>query len=366
MLDRFSRLFVRARNRFQGVLIKRKYDSCLKKNLWSNSNLSISTVVVDRRDCKLGDLIVFYPFLKQLKKVLKNSKIIIIAENGAYGEIFKEFTFVDSVVFCGGKFTDENLLKSSLNDIQNADLYINLKFLYLERDMKVLKILNPKYVFSLDKDLKCDSFNFSSILCNKSIDDGTMYHVLTNFLKLFDVNQELLRYEPIYKYREKKEKCNSRKTIGISPYGDAKKRRLSDEVVSFVVKSIIENSDFYIEIFSLPNYKDKLANLAEKEGWKFLNRVTISCNELSLKQVMQKISSYDAVIGVDTGSAHAAAMFHIPQIVFYNNDLFCVNLWKIAEDNARIIITNHVRLSSLSAYEIRNDIENFVTFLKGG
>lgn len=251
-----------------------------------------------------------------------------------------------------------NHLMFSIENRKNFDLYLDFSDKQNFFHIFCLKILNPKYIFGIERKEKYGLKKDELEIFDRYIEVGNKNYseVGTEVLEILG----LKNYEKNYKIPElniKKESIFKKDYFNIilNPYGAVEKRCLNDEKIEEIIKlttSKIEKSKVYINVD--PTKHDKIQNLIKNLN---NDRVKILPLEKNILDVSRRISECDLVISVDTGVVHIASAYNKPMICIYNskNEL---KRFPPKGDNVQIILKDNENISNISINELSIAIEN--------
>ena len=84
----------------------------------------------------------------------------------------------------------------------------------------------------------------------------------------------------------------------------------------------------------------------------------------SASEIIIAMASCDAMIGVDTGSAHAAACFDIPELNFYSSNMVNYSRWYARAPGAVNVILDTGHFGNADENAVSQAVKSFVQKIK--
>jgi len=103
-----------------------------------------------------------------------------------------------------------------------------------------------------------------------------------------------------------------KKWLGIAPFAAHLGKQYPASLMKKVIDELAKENDYQIFLFGAPNEQNKLKDLAGDN-----NEVTIVAGKLSFGDQINFIGQLDAMISMDSGNGHLAAMYGVPTITLW-------------------------------------------------
>lgn len=309
---------------------------------------NVKSILINPKE-PLGDTLIAFYHIKQLKKIYPNAKIGIVAtkKSKKFVELFNLDENMEKIV--DEIIESEKIIKQFrkwelLLDFQNR---INTKFLIW------IKKLSPKIIMSFGKDDKRHYYNRYNIKIFNIIDDSPKdTHIIdcliySEFSKYFNVKRENLKLvlketeeekNEIEKIWDLKNNFDKKIKILIAPQGSS--RFIKEEEMSVLLNGISKEKCKNVKIVmsrvsDSEKYFEKLISLTSKSL-----KISLS-KELPIEKYVKLVKSADLVIGVDSGSVHIACALNKPILSFYAKNRYNLYRWSPVPnkgvDNLQII-----------------------------
>lgn len=319
---------------------------------------AVKRVLIHRLDGKIGDAVCFAFFFRELKKAAPNVEIVAVITETMF-PVYKLIPGIDRIEILPRKVTHQELIKFA-EKIGSVDLYIHLIEHLRPRDMYFIDILRPKWFASLDSSLK--SCNLQMYRYESSV-LGKGFHMTRLLGKILEEGGgQNIDYSYVHIAEEERNKfiaARKNPVIGINPFGAGKGRRLSDDVIKDIINICLKHTSYDIEIISSPKERSHFADII-KNSFAENKRVELVPELSGILDIIGISASYTCIIGVDTGTAHCAAMYDIPQLVFYQFNVDNFNRWRAISPNAECKITSGSSLYDAKPAEISTAVIKFI------
>lgn len=275
----------------------------------------------------------------QERIVLQDEKYSKLKSNKKINKMFKQFMF-------------------AIENRSKFDLYLDFGDKQNFFHILCLKILNPKYIFGIERKEKYGLKKNELEIFDRYIEVGTKDYseVGIEVLKILG----LKKYDKNYKIPESNSKKNlifekDCFNIILNPYGAVEKRCLNDEKIIEIINLIIskiEKNKIYINID--PNRYEKIQNLVENLK---NDKVEVLPLEKNILDVAKRVSQSDLIVSVDTGIVHIASTYNKSMICIYNSSSE-LKRFPPKGDNVEIILKDNENINAVTTEEINAAIEN--------
>lgn len=338
----------------------------------------IKHVIIHRLDGKIGDAICYAPFIRELKKATPNSTITVLVTCNIQ-PVYEAIKEIDELKVLPKKPSTKEI-DNLARELGYCDLYIHLSEQLNGRDFRLINRLRPTWCATLDKNVKLDNIGVhrytesTSNTCITEKSSGKTLHfmdllfrILTecgvdtssidrSYMKLF--NEDLQYAREKYPFLTGKS-TNREGTIIFNPYGASSSRKLKDEAVIAILKILREKTSMQIVLWVVPKKRAAIEQIVIKNFNKN-SGISFPENTNSIKDVIVAMASCQLMIGVDTGSAHVAACYNIPELTFYSNNMANYNRWHALSPLATNVILNNQFYSEMSTEELCRQLKKFL------
>lgn len=323
---------------------------------------NINSIVIWKPDGKLGDSQIVSGFIKEIRLHFPNIKMYAICNN-SISSIYKNIFKVETIeVEKRPSFFQIREISKKIKEKGGCDLLLSLEASLRPRDIVIANKLKPKFYTAMCSEAKCINIDLRKLF-------GTIHisEYFVNLLKLGKCFISSFAYIPFESKENEfaKKFIGSKKVIGIAPWGAAKQRRITDEVVINLVKYISLSSDYFIVIlvpqegFSI---NSKLQNIKS-----LTNKLIVLPESYSVIQLAGIISNLWGLISVDTANIHIANSYNIPLVGIYSgHDLNNIKQWSPNPKNKEsfVFYKKDKYINELSFKELKTSINDFLNFIK--
>lgn len=349
----------------------------------------LKQAVIHRADGKLGDAICFMPFIRELKRFAPDCRIIILSNKNT-AEIYQSADFIDEVILFPKK-PKNNETDAFADRLKGTDLYIHLFDTLKGRHLRLISRMHPKWVATLDRSLKCDNLKIHQYTA--CIDDSGnsdekysdclhMTDLLFKILENGGISPELINrgYCRLFADRipgrgekyaflkspaapDKINDVTEEKTVIFNPFGASSSRRFSERIITEIIDMLLKLTSAHIVLWTGPGdreYGEKII------GNIFAGNSRVSTTGVlsSASEIIIAMASCDAMIGVDTGSAHAAACFDIPELTFYSSNMVNYSRWYARAPGAVNVILDTGHFGNADENAVSQAVKSFVQKIK--
>jgi len=291
--------------------------------------LKIKKVLILRYD-RLGDMVVTLPLIKSLKEAYPNYQIDILASD-LNQSIVRDNPYVNNIYIYN--FREKRSLFQFFKVFKKLreeryDLVIDPFYSNISRAASHLKFIDAKFNIGLAKreryGLKSKDFK----LFYDYVPFNQKEHLSDNILNistLLGLNKEDFLREDVLDYVHSYEKgaltflksYQNKKVILFNIQGSSQVRSFNDNFIMSFSKELISESHIQVIIVAMPNRKEKLQTLVNKEN----NSRIVLANTKSILDAVALIKHVPIVISPDTSIVHIASCFQKKIITFYKDNL---------------------------------------------
>jgi ADP-heptose:LPS heptosyltransferase len=266
------------------------------------------------RHDRIGDVLVTTPFLRELRKILPNTKIDILMSSKNIGAKKAVESHVNEIYnYTKGPLDTVGLL-SRLNK-NNYDLVIDLFDNPSTTSAYVIRLINPLYSLGFDKE------NRGIYTHLVPIPDKREHHIakrILNLLMPFGINPEKVKLNLSYPLSNEEKSSAEIKTgkaglpmIGINLAGSSRAKYYGTENYIELIKKINSKYRADILLFAKSDYNSELNEIKSKTGCR------IAPAAESLHDYAAMLGACDLIITPDTAAVHFSSAFGIPCLALY-------------------------------------------------
>lgn len=340
----------------------------------------LKRAVIYRADGKLGDAVCFIPFIRELKRFSPDCEIIVLSNRNT-AEIYESADFIDKVTILPKK--PKNSETDAYAEILGeCDLYVHLFEKLKGRHLRLINRIRPKWVATLDSSLKCD--NLKLYRHTASVDEAGLspeqaekcLHITDLLFKILenggispqDIDRGYFRMfadripasVPAFAFLKSGTSATAaEKTVIFNPYGASSSRRFTDDCIISVLKTLLGETDMHAVLWTGPGDREHGERLLS-DNFGDCDRVSVTGSLNSAAEVICAMASCDAMIGVDTGSAHVAACFDIPELTFYGSNLANYSRWHAKAPKAVNVILKTANFAEADASVLTDAVHGFI------
>lgn len=376
-VNSLKKALIRKKNDLRHFFNKLRYDyqATTEKPVISR----MKHVVIHRLDGKIGDAVCYAPFIRELKKAAPESRITVLVTANIQ-PVYEAIKEIDELKILPKKPSAKEI-DSIAEEIGSCDLYIHLFEKLNGRDFRLINRLRPVWCATLDENVRLDNIGLyrytestSSARSTEKSSKETLhftellFKILTiggvddssidrSYMKLF--SEDLQSAPEKYPFLTGGSTGNRKGTVIFNPYGASSSRRLSDEAVTAILKILREKTSMQIVLWITPKERQAAEQLVGKS---FSNDSGISFPENlnSIRDVITAMASCKLMIGVDTGSAHVAACYSIPELTFYSNNMANYSRWYALSPVATNVILDNQFFGDMSTEELCRQVNLFL------
>ncbi|WP_406546671.1 glycosyltransferase family 9 protein [Succinimonas sp.] len=342
-----------ARDLVRGAWGRLRYDHQPSEKPFELS--SVKRAVINRIDGKIGDSVCFAPFLRELSKHCPDMEIVILA-NESMRAVYNQIPGNFKLVMCSKRPHGREVL-NICKRIGACDFYVHLVENLRSRELSFIHYLDPIWVATLDPNLKMDSLRLSrhiSSVRGRGLHITQILNCILSEGGISDIDHSYVRF-----FEREVTLSRIRNTVCIVPYGSNSKHRLSDESIKLMVDSILKIPGVAVEIFVVPGERSHVQDFIGR-FYRETPRVSLAPLLLGMRDVFVQAASYRAIMGVDTGTAHIAASYGIPEFTMYPDNIACYNRWYAINDRATNILYDCVSLTTVDNMRLQRDVDSFI------
>ncbi len=290
----------------------RKIGKLLFDRILDNSPKNINHILLINWHGKIGDAIVSSFIFKELQE--KTSIKISVITTKELESIYQYYN--SSNIFIISKKHNLFEINNIANKVQNVDAIIPLIGTLGFNDLFLINKLNPKYIFSTDKNLKLSNNQFLNAIDRKTVDE--IYFRILEFIGIDNIENEY-----VIPYNKRNQKIDY--DILFNPFGSRIDKSLSVEKSISLLHRI--NKDYpYLNIVVLfsPTTRIIAKEIVEKLH---KNNINLAQNINTIQDSINLINKSDMIISVDTSIVHLSIGMNKKTIAIYyqvNNDF---NVW---------------------------------------
>lgn len=343
------------------------------------SATGLKKAVIYRADGKLGDAVCFLPFIRELRRFSPDCEITVLS-NGNTAQIYEAADFIDKVIIFPKKPKNRETDRFA-ESLRGCDLYVHLFEKLKGRHLRLINRIHPKWIATLDKSLKCDNLGIYEY--TSSVDErGLTWEQSEKCLHITDLLFRILEKGGIapdvidrsyfrmfadgipaagthYTFLKSSENNPREKTVIFNPYGASSSRRLTDGCIIDIVTELLNKTDMHVVLWVGPADRERGERLLADN---FTNNARVSITGVlsSVREIITAMASCDAMIGVDTGSAHVAACFDIPELTFYGDNPANYSRWHAKAPKAVNVILKTANFAEAESSELTGAVRDFI------
>ena len=310
---------------------------------------NIKRILLLRQD-RIGDVLVSTGFLRNLRKIMRNSEIDILLSNKNFGARRAADPWADNVLKYKKGLNQSIKLIGQLKK-RKYDLVIDLFDNASTTSSILLKNLNAKYKLGFEKE---NSGNYSHIVPLPNKREVHIVDRIANLLLPFGLEPSEMDLRLEYKLSEndkikamEKIPKSDREILGINLAGSSRAKYWgTSNNIEFIKK--IEGQDIDIIIFSMPDYKAELDEICSK------TKANPAPAASSVHEYACLLSRCDFLLTTDTSAVHFASAFDIPQIALYTEgrDPAAPLPWMAYKSEARSLVSPSRQLSDINPDDV--------------
>lgn len=343
------------------------------------SPTGLKKAVIYRADGKLGDAVCFLPFIRELRRFSPDCEITVLS-NSNTAQIYEAADFIDKVIIFPKKPKNHETDKYAA-ELHGCDLYIHLFEKLKGRHLRLINRIHPKWIATLDKSLKCDNlgiYEYTSSVDERGLtweQSEKCLHITDLLFRILekggiapdDIDRSYFRMfaddipaaGPRFAFLKSPENRPGEKTVIFNPYGASSSRRFTDGCIINVITELLEKTDMHVVLWTGPADRERGERLLA-DNFGNNGRVSVTGVLSSAREIITAMASCDAMIGVDTGSAHVAACFDIPELTFYGNNPANYSRWYAKAPKAVNVILKTANFAEAESSELTEAVRNFI------
>lgn len=356
-----SRFYKKPLNAIRFLLAKNKYDFSQSSPAVNSFDFSkLDYLIIVKWDGKLGDTQVVSGFLKILKEKLPSLNVIVICPK-AVKSLYQNYCKSSQVIESPKRPNTKTIKKiiADIGDLGQNGLLVSTEVFCRPRDLQLFCAFKPKFIAGFDDRLK--SININLIKRNPNSHLVQYFNDLLNLGQLSDFDYSYVKF-----FKESHlEKLSSlfadnSEYIGLVPYGAAKSKRLSNDVIMQIYAHLIKNTEFKI----VPFIMNKEVNARSELLCRMNPHRTVFLPEMNVEELAAATSKLRALISVDTANIHLATACNIPVLGFYNDNPPEVIRWSpgpCANKQSNYLAVKGKNINELNYNDIREKLISFVS-----
>lgn len=272
-------------------------------------------------------------------------------------------------------------------------LYVHLFEQLKSRHLRLIRRLHPKWAATLDRSLRCDSLGLSRFTIpqegglwgsgdrSADGDDSSRecLHIIDLLFRILelggipagDIDRSYFHLfagripasGPEFSFLRSPKPDTQ--TIIFNPYGASSSRRLSERCMIRILEMLLRETNVHIVLWAGPGDQEHSRRLLA-EHFSAADRIAVTGPLSSVTDVIVAMASCDAMIGVDTGSAHVAACYNIPELTFYQQNRANFTRWHARSPRAINVILPTANFAEADPAAVTDAVQNFLAQLQAG
>jgi ADP-heptose:LPS heptosyltransferase len=331
------------------LLLSRK-----KKNFDNNSISNILFI----RPAKIGDAIVSFPLLREIKRNNPTVNIDVLA--GVYNhDIYRRLSYVNNVYLKHKKRDFYKTWKTIyILKKNNYDLIIDttdIKFWFTFST----RLIGANYYFSHNSSNKYLGYKKSDLeFYDKVLDHKDGLHTtyrMTNYLKLMNIYKYSTKLEfpltnsEVSLATEFKKTLSTDDFIALNIEASSESRSISISELSIILTILLDYlENLSVVVLCLPENRSKVQELIHKFDDK---KIKLSYKTNNIFEAASLIKESKLVISPDTSFVHIASAYNISQICFYRDDDNHILDWGPLSDKSIIIKSSNQTSNSIKGFD---------------
>ena len=323
------------------------------------------TKILFIRPAKIGDAIVSFPLLRELKKNFPSASIDVLAGVNSI-DTFKRISYINKIYL---KYKKRQFFKTWISIFKlrknKYDLIIDttdIKFWFLI----ATRIINAKYYFSQDSSQRYNGYLKSDLnFYDKVLEYNYGLHYtyrMSNYLELFNIK----KYDTTLEFPLKKDEklkaidfqnnLKNKEFIVINIDASSEDRSISNTDLLRMLNNLnkkLKNTS--IIIFCLPSRREEIMTLLEEYNKDF---VKLAYPSKTIFEVSALLSLSKLLISPDTSFVHIASAFNLNQICFYRDNDNHILDWGPLSENNIVIRSNDKNNNSIQGFDHNKIIES--------
>lgn len=307
----------------------------------------------------IGDAVVCSPILREIKLAYPNSEIHVLA-SAANKDVALINPNIDKVIIYQNKW--HKLLPLLLSFRKDSfEVAIELESKVVTKVILMLKIIRPKYTFSVSKTQGRYGMKPNEVMPYDFYTDRHNIHqrdTCLDILRLLKINYKNKSYEIFYTEKNKLNAVsflssfNSSKIfIAINTKGSSETNKITNKDVRKIILGLYAKSqNIVILLLHNPNERREIAKLIPEEAkpYTFLSHTTES-----ILDVAALIDVVDLVISPDTSIVHIACALQKPLVSIYTANINNFNKWyPISKSNEVVFSKDNDSLKEINIKKI--------------
>lgn len=316
----------------------------------------------------IGDMIVFSPLIREIKKAYPYSSLqVISSENNI--EIAKKNPNIDKVFLYQNRWNKLFPLLLNLRSV-NFDYAIELEAKVITKVILMLKIISPNCILSVSKREGRYGLDPQSVLPYDYYTDENLNHqrdTCLDILRLLNIKVTDKTYDFFYldEHAHKADSYISKFDdkdiiVALNIAGSSDKRKFCDNDVEEIIKGLKQISTrLKVVLIHQPKDFQKVNRFINSETSRF---VFASYPTRSILDVAALIDKVDLVITPDTSLVHMACALNIPLLAIYANDMKTFEAWHPKSKLSHVIFSKY--FDSLKHLNIESIIDESAELIK--
>jgi ADP-heptose:LPS heptosyltransferase len=312
------------------MIISRKIKAYLLRRLTSrhsvNFDIKQTKNVLFLRYDRIGDMVISTPVFRELKTVIPNIKILVLASK-KNKNVLKDNPYVDEIIINNKNNLFVDFFKLMKLRKRNLDVCIELDHSVIPHSIMRLRIINPKKIISVVKDgrygVRGDELIMYDFFTKKK-ENMHFRDIWLQTIKPFGVESTFNNYDLFTSQKQDKIasdfllKYAKQLKIGINLEGAVKDKKIQDIELENICKKIKKKHiDIQIILLSAPEKFKKVNQLQKKMN---LTYVVSSYKTNTIQDIAALIKNLDLIITPDTSISHISSAFQKPIITIHENN----------------------------------------------
>jgi len=291
-----------------------------------NFDLKKTNNVLFLRYDRIGDMVISTPVFRELKKVIPNINILVLASKNNKN-VLKDNPYVDEIIINNKNNLLSDFFKLIKLRKRNLDVCIDFDHSVIPHSIIRLRIINPKKIISVVKDgrygVRGDELVMYDFFTKKK-ENMHFRDIWLQTIKPFGIESTFNNYDLFTSPKQDKFASNfllkytKKFKIGINLEGAVTGKKIEDIELENICKKIMKkHKDIQIILLSAPEKFKKVNQLRDKMN---LNYVVTSYKTNTIQDIAALIKNLDLIITPDTSIVHIASAFNKPIVTIHEDN----------------------------------------------
>jgi ADP-heptose:LPS heptosyltransferase len=291
-----------------------------------NFDLKKTNNVLFLRYDRIGDMVISTPVFRELKKVIPNINILVLASKNNKN-VLKDNPYVDEIIINNKNNLLSDFFKLIKLRKRNLDVCIDFDHSVIPHSIIRLRIINPKKIISVVKDgrygVRGDELVMYDFFTKKK-ENMHFRDIWLQTIKPFGIESTFNNYDLFTSPKQDKVASNfllkyaKQFKIGINLEGAVTGKKIQDIELENICKKIKKkHKDIQIILLSAPEKFKKVNQLRDKMN---LNYVVTSYKTNTIQDIAALIKNLDLIITPDTSISHISSTYQKPIITIHENN----------------------------------------------